>query len=71
VADERTITIELTKEQQLEILAATGLLVKTLEMPVEALEDGGEALARLPLPEWLKQSAVSSSDGKDMNDHDG
>jgi hypothetical protein len=57
VADQPTITIELTKEQQLEILAATGLRVKTLELPVEALTDGEEALARLPIPEWLRKAA--------------
>jgi hypothetical protein len=54
MADPPTISIELTQEQQLEVLAATGLLVKTLELPVEARDHGGEALARLPLPEWLK-----------------
>jgi hypothetical protein len=54
MSEKSTITIELTKEQQLDILAATGLMFKTLEPPVGALEDGGEALARLLLPEWLQ-----------------
>lgn len=65
VADEPRITIELTKEQQLEILAATGLLVKTLELPWAALAEGGEALARIPLPEWLRKAA--GSEGKEVN----
>jgi hypothetical protein len=62
-----TITLELTQEQQLEVLAATGLLVKTLELPLEALADGGEAQALLPIPDWLQQSAVSS-EGKEVNE---
>jgi hypothetical protein len=36
MAEQPTITLELTQEQQLEVLAATGLLVKTLELPLEA-----------------------------------
>jgi hypothetical protein len=67
MSEQPTITIELTREQQLELLAATGLLVKTLELPVAALGGGGEALARLPLPEWLKQAAATSH-GEEVND---
>jgi hypothetical protein len=48
-----TITITLTKEQQLELLAATGLLVRTLAIDLEAIEEGRAAAARIPLPEWL------------------
>jgi len=44
MAEEPKITIALTKEQQLEILVARGLLVKTPELPLAALDDGGEAL---------------------------
>jgi hypothetical protein len=67
MAEQPTITLELTQEQQLEVLAATGLLVKTLELPLEALADGGEALARLPIPDWLQQPAASS-EGKEVNE---
>jgi hypothetical protein len=42
------------RKQQLEILAATGLLVRTLELPVAAPAEGEGALARLPMPEWLR-----------------
>jgi hypothetical protein len=48
-----TTTIRLTKEQQVEVLAVTGLLVGTLEVDVEAPDETGAALARLPLPDWL------------------
>jgi hypothetical protein len=60
VRDRPTITIELTKEQRLEILAATGLYVKILEVPIEVLEESVEALARHPVPEWVKQLAASA-----------
>jgi hypothetical protein len=48
-----TITITLTKEQQLEVLAATGLLVRTLALGPEAPDEGGAATASIPLPSWL------------------
>jgi len=48
-----TITITLTKEQQLEVLAATGLLVRTLALGPEAPDEGGAAPVSLPLPRWL------------------
>jgi hypothetical protein len=53
MAAKPTITITLTREQQVEVLAATGLLVTTLELHPEDLDEGGAALASLPLPEWL------------------
>jgi hypothetical protein len=46
-------TITLTKEQQLGVLAATGLLVRTLALDPEAPDESGAALAILPLPRWL------------------
>jgi hypothetical protein len=55
MAETLTLTITLTKEQQLQVLVTTGLVVTTLELPVEARADGGEALARVPLPDCLKQ----------------
>jgi len=67
MAEQPTITLALTQEQQLEVLATTGLLVKTLELPLEALAEGGEARARLPIPDWLQQSAASS-EGKEVNE---
>jgi hypothetical protein len=48
-----TITVTLTREQQLELLAATGLLVRTLELGAEAPDESGAALASIPLPNWL------------------
>jgi hypothetical protein len=48
-----TITITLTREQQLEVLAATGLLVRTLALDPEAPDESGAAAASLPLPAWL------------------
>jgi hypothetical protein len=47
------VTIPLTKEQQVEVLGATGVLVQTLEVDAEAPDDSGAAMARLPLPDWL------------------
>jgi hypothetical protein len=61
------LTIALTKEQQPQVLAATGLRVSSLELPVEVMEHGEEALARLPLPEGLKQR-VSSPEGETMKE---
>jgi hypothetical protein len=48
-----TITITLTKEQQLEVLAATGLLVRTLALEPEVVDQTGAAAASLPLPGWM------------------
>jgi hypothetical protein len=45
------------------------LLVSTLELPLEAVEDGGEALARLPLPDWLKER-VTDPEGKEVKADD-
>jgi hypothetical protein len=47
------VTIALTREQQLELLAATGLLVKSLEVDAPALDERGAASAQLPLLKWL------------------
>jgi hypothetical protein len=55
MAEQPTVTVALTKEQQLEILAATGLLVKTLEIDAAAAAEDGAASAQLPLPRWLIQ----------------
>jgi hypothetical protein len=49
------VTVTLTKTQQLEILAATGLLVKTLEIDAAVAVEDGSATAQLPLPRWLVQ----------------
>jgi hypothetical protein len=57
MTEQATVEIVLTKEQQLEILAATGLRVKTLEVPASG--DGEEVTARLPLPEWLMKRATA------------
>jgi hypothetical protein len=56
MAEKLTLTIELTREQQLEILAATGLLARTLEVDPASSDEAGAAAARLPLPEWLRKS---------------
>jgi hypothetical protein len=55
MVDRANITIELTREQRLEILEATGLFVQVLEVPLEILEASVEALSRRPLPKWLQQ----------------
>jgi hypothetical protein len=68
-ADPPSLTIMLTREQQLEVLAATGLMVSTLELPLEAVVEGGEALARLPLPDWLKEREIRPK-GKGVNEDD-
>ena len=43
-----TIQIRLTREQELQIAAATGLLVGTLELDVADLEEGEVASATVP-----------------------
>ncbi len=48
MAETTTIQIQLTREQALQIAAATGLLVGTLELAVEELAEGGVALAQIP-----------------------
>jgi hypothetical protein len=50
-----TIPIALTKEQQLEVLAATGLLVRTVEVDLAVRSESGEVTAELPPPEWFTQ----------------
>jgi hypothetical protein len=50
---ERRPTITLTKEQQLEVLAATGRMVRALVLNPEALDENGAARASRPLPRWL------------------
>jgi hypothetical protein len=50
---ERRPTITLTKEQQLEVLAATGRTVRALALASEAPDETGAAPATLPLPRWL------------------
>jgi hypothetical protein len=67
LAEPPLLTIALTREQQLEILVGTGLLVSTLELPLAAVEDGGEALAHLPLPDWL-QKRMTDPEGKEVNE---
>ena len=67
--DRPSLTLVLTREQQLEVLAATGFMVSTLELPLDAVEDGEEALARLPLPEWLKER-LTGSEGKEVKEDD-
>ena len=52
-------TIELTREQQFEILAATGLLVRRLEVDPASSDETGAAAARLPFPEWLRKSTAA------------
>jgi hypothetical protein len=59
MAEKPTLTIELTKAQQLEILAATGLLVKTLVVDAAADAENGAAPAQLPFPRWLIQETVA------------
>jgi hypothetical protein len=59
MAERTTVTIALTKEQQLDLLAATGLLVKSLEVDAEALDEGGAASAQVPLPKWLAPAEVA------------
>jgi hypothetical protein len=62
-----TLTVALTKEQALQVLAATGLMVNSLELPLEAPADGGEALARIPIPDWLKPAA--GANGKEVREN--
>jgi hypothetical protein len=57
-----TLTITLTKEQQLEVLAATGLLVRTLALDPEAPDESGAATASLPLPQWLVEEMAVKYD---------
>jgi hypothetical protein len=57
--DNQIQTIPLTREQQLEVLAATGLLVKTLEVDASAIEADGTISARIPLPTWLVEEPVA------------
>jgi hypothetical protein len=57
-----TITITLTKEQQLEVLAATGLLVRTLELDPEAPDESGVVLASIALPRWLIKETTAGAE---------
>ena len=59
MAEKPTLTIELTREQQLEILAATGLLARTLAVDPESSDEAGAAEASLSLPKWLTERMIS------------
>jgi hypothetical protein len=59
MAERPMITIELTRDQQLEVLAATGLLVRALEVDPASLDEAGAAAASLPLPDWLKKRTAA------------
>jgi hypothetical protein len=61
MAETPTLTITLTREQQLQVLVTTGLMVTTLELPVEAWADEGEALAWVPLPVYGVQVVAGSN----------
>jgi hypothetical protein len=59
MAETPTLTITLTKEQALQVLIATGLMVSTLELPLDAPLDRDEAAARIPIPDFLKAAAAN------------
>jgi hypothetical protein len=61
MAETPTLTITLTKEQALQVLVATGLMVHTLELPLAVPADGEEAVARIPIPDFLKAAAPAAS----------
>lgn len=61
MSEAATMQIVLTKEQQLEVLAATGLIVTTLAVPVTAAGESGEVMARLPLPGWRSQRVTDDA----------
>jgi hypothetical protein len=48
MAETVTIQIQLTREQELQIAAATGLLVGTLEVDLAGLGEGESAAAQIP-----------------------
>jgi hypothetical protein len=58
VAEKTTFTIELTNEQQIELLAATGLRARILLVEAASLDEGGAATASIPLPRWLIESVT-------------
>jgi hypothetical protein len=61
MAETLTLTITLTKEQALQVLVATGLMVDMLELPLAASADGDEAVARIPIPDFLKAAAPAAT----------
>jgi hypothetical protein len=67
MAQTTSLLIELTREQQLAVLAATGLRLSTLHLSPEAIGEDGEAPARIPLPEWLVRGAAPTPDKKEVN----
>ena len=69
MAETPTLTITLTKEQALQVLLATGLMVNTLELPLEGQADQEEAVARIPIPEFLK-SAAAAANGEPATESD-
>jgi hypothetical protein len=68
MAETPALIIALTQEQQLQVLAATGLRVTTLEVPLETLADGGEALARIPIADGLQQR-TARADREEVNEN--
>jgi hypothetical protein len=62
MAETRTLKITLTKEQALQLLVATGLMVNTLELPLDERLDPEEAVALIPLPEWVRQAIRTTED---------
>lgn len=67
MSDRESIEIALTRDQQLELLAATGLQFRVVQVPLDSIVAGGEAVARLPLPEWLRWAAAASLEGEEVN----
>ena len=61
MAETSTLTITLTKEQALQVLVATGLMVNTLELPLDVPLGGDEAAARIPIPDSLKTAAAAAN----------
>jgi hypothetical protein len=45
---ERTIQVQLTREQELQIAAATGLLIGALDLDLTETPDGESVTARIP-----------------------
>jgi hypothetical protein len=46
--ERNTIQIQLTREQELQLTAATGLLIGTLELSLDEMAEDGVVLAQIP-----------------------
>jgi hypothetical protein len=64
MAGSSRLTIELTREQRLALLAATGMLVGALEIDPDALAEGEEAPAHLPRPEESRWGSLPAGERK-------